>query len=151
MWSMEKKNEFIAFLHQHLQEQLEALQAQMNLLNNSIANETKSSAGDKYETSREMINQEINQIGNQIQNIRDQQGLMTKLNFDEKKQTCLGAIFATSKSIFCWSVSAGKISFQGDNIMCISSQSPFAQTCHDKMVGEKVGMANLETEVLWVV
>ena len=117
----------------------------------ALQSETKSSAGDKYETSREMINQEINQIGNQIQNVRTQQGLMTKLNFDEKKQTCLGAIFGTSKSIFCWSTSAGKVKFQDEVVMCISSQSPFAQTCHDKNVGEKVGMANMETEVLWVV
>jgi len=35
---------------------------QQNEISNAIANETKSSAGDKFETSREMMNQEKSKI-----------------------------------------------------------------------------------------
>lgn len=150
-WPQEKKESFVEFLSTHVSGRLHRHMAQMEELNASLANESKSSAGDKYETSREMINQQINQIAQQINVTRTIQNLLPKIDFGKKVSLEPGAIFMADNKLFCWGVSLGKIAFEGETIICISSQSPFAQTCLNKSIGDQVGMAPNTFEVDWVI
>jgi len=149
-WSLAKKEEFVRFLETYTSGRLERHMAQMAELNASLANESKSSAGDKYETSREMINQQINQIAQQINVTRSIQNLLPKIDFAEKEMLQPGAVFKAGNKLFSWSVSLGKVEFEGESILCISSQSPFAQTCLDAKVGDAVGMPQNQLKLAWV-
>ena len=46
----------------YVDERIKRIEAAMAGLESDLENETKSSAGDKYETGREMINLEINKL-----------------------------------------------------------------------------------------
>ena len=150
-WSTEQKESLVTFVRQTLLSQQEEVLLRMQKLNESLANETKSSAGDKFETSREMINQEINQAEAQLANVQNQLNIFAKTSFDAKTKCQPGALFTTGNFTYFWSVALGKVEFEGLKIMCFSSVSPFAKTALDKKAGEKVGMPGNQMELLWVV
>jgi DNA-binding ferritin-like protein len=60
-----KKENFIAYIRQTISQQLKETHAEIKELREEIANETKSSAGDKFETSREMMQQMLDQLEHQ--------------------------------------------------------------------------------------
>ena len=55
------KSEILKIIHQKLSQKIETLE-KMIAETRASNNETKSSMGDKYETSREMVQQEINNL-----------------------------------------------------------------------------------------
>ena len=56
------KTELIEFLNNRFTDEINEIQADLRLISNDLANDTKSSAGDKFETAREMANQEISKM-----------------------------------------------------------------------------------------
>ncbi len=103
----------------------------------SSANETKSSAGDKYETAREVLQQEIDL---NLSRLNELNKLKTALEYILPTQTGLtissGSVVYTSNGNFYISISAGKITAaDGTSFYAVSSDSPIAS----KMLGQKAG------------
>ncbi|WP_276133742.1 hypothetical protein [Polluticoccus soli] len=102
----------------------------------SSANETKSSAGDKYETTREVLQQEINL---NLSRLNELNKLKTVLGHISPTQTSLaispGSVVYTSNGNFYISISAGKIEAGGTSFYAVSSSSPIAS----KMLGQQAG------------
>ena len=92
----------------------------------SSSNDTKSSMGDKYETGREMLQQEINNIQRQLNETLNQQNFLQKLNTEICTKVQNGALVKTDRGLFYISVSAGEIVFEDQKIMTISTESPLA-------------------------
>ena len=104
--------------------------------NRASSNDTKSSMGDKYETGREMLQQEINNIQRQLNETLNQQNFLKKLNTETCTKVQNGALVKTDKGFFYISVSAGEIVFAGKKIMTISSESPLAKAMFGKKIAE---------------
>jgi transcription elongation GreA/GreB family factor len=100
------------------------------------SNDTKSSMGDKYETGREMLQQEINNIQRQLNETLNQQNFLKKLNTEVCEKVQNGALVKTDKGFFYISVSSGEIVFEGKKIMTISSESPLAKAMFGKKIAE---------------
>lgn len=100
------------------------------------SNDTKSSMGDKYETGREMLQQEINNIQRQLNETLNQQNFLKKLNIEVCTKVQNGALVKTDKGFFYISVSVGEIVFEGKKIMTISSESPLAKAMFGKKIAE---------------
>ncbi|UFH33207.1 GreA/GreB family elongation factor [Chryseobacterium sp. C-71] len=100
------------------------------------SNDTKSSMGDKYETGREMLQQEINNIQRQLNETLNQQNFVKKLNTEVCTKVQNGALVKTDKGFFYISVSSGEIVFEGKKIMTISSESPLAKAMFGKKIAE---------------
>ncbi|MDO5615121.1 MAG: hypothetical protein Q4G16_02950 [Cruoricaptor ignavus] len=95
-------------------------------------NDTKSSMGDKYETSREMLQQEINHLQNQLAEVRKQE-LISKKLCDQQNQTCdFGAIVETDKALLYLSTPIGEIYHEERKIITISQESPLAKAMKGK-------------------
>lgn len=100
------------------------------------SNDTKSSMGDKYETGREMLQQEINNIQRQLNETLNQQNFLKKLNTEVCTKVQNGALVKTDKGFFYISVSSGEVVFEGKKIMTISSESPLAKAMFGKKIAE---------------
>lgn len=72
-------------------------------------NDTKSSMGDKYETGREMLQQEINNLQRQLNEALNQQNAIQKLNDSESISADFGAVVQTSNGLFYIATSVGEI------------------------------------------
>ncbi len=116
-------------------------------------NDTKSSMGDKYETGREMLQQEINNLQVQLNEVLKQQDFL-KTSFDKLRMTKKfdkaekGAIVKTEKGLFFISVSLGEINFDNQKIICISPESPLAKAMNGKQKGDVFSLNNINQKIL---
>jgi len=115
------------------------LQKAIKDLEADLGNETKSSAGDKYETSREMINAEINKLQNQLQEFKK---LNEVLNIVSSRKPSLkiqlGSVVKTSQANYYLAIPVGKINFQGETYFAIGINSPIGQLLMGKQMGDKL-------------
>lgn len=129
------KSEILNIIQLKLTQKVETLE-KMIAETRASNNETKSSMGDKYETGREMLQQEINNIQRQLNETLNQQNFLKKLNTEVCTKVQNGALVKTDKGFFYISVSSGEIVFEGKKIMTISSESPLAKAMFGKKIAE---------------
>ena len=146
------KSELIKIINQKLSgkiQNFEKLIAETRASNN----DTKSSMGDKYETGREMLQQEINNLQVQLNEVLKQQDFL-KTSFDKLRMTKKfdkaekGAIVKTEKGLFFISVSLGEINFDNQKIICISPESPLAKAMNGKQKGDVFSLNNINQKIL---
>lgn len=102
----------------------------------SANNETKSSAGDKYETGRAMSQRERDLHARQLAELMNMKKTLTNIDPDKVHSTVeLGALVETEASNFYISASLGAVEINSQKIMVISAISPIAQA----MLGKKSG------------
>ena len=105
-------------LNDKLVSKLESLKISLIQTIESRNSDTKSSAGDKFETSREMAQIEIKKLDDQIQ--KTQQFL-----FDLKADTSL--LIKTDKGFFFICIAYGKLIITEDiQVICISNLAPIS-------------------------
>jgi len=101
------------------------LQKSLQDLIDSTKNETKSSAGDKYETTRAMLQIEQDNIKKQFQQALEQKAAYEKTDFNTGTEMIKkGSLVNTDKGYFFISTSLGKINMEGFIVRAISPQSP---------------------------
>ena len=115
------------------------------------SNDTKSSMGDKYETGREMLQQEINNIQRQLNEVLNQQGFLHKLSTETCSKVQNGALVKTDKGLFYISASVGEIIIENKKIMTISSESPLAKEMFGKKESETfiINKVSQTIEKIW--
>lgn len=115
----------------------EDLQDMLTDLQSGLANDTKSSAGDKYETSREMSQQELEKISVQLAEVNRQLALLHQLETTPLSNAVLsGAFVNTTGGDFLIGVPAGAVPVNGAIVYCISATAPMAQALLHKKEGE---------------
>lgn len=91
----------------------------------SANEETKSSAGDKYETGRAMAQLEVEKGLLQLAEARRLKNVMNHFPPNASGSTItLGSLVQTDKDWFYISISAGNVEIDGLSIICLSSASP---------------------------
>ena len=100
----------------------------------AINNETKSSAGDKYETAREMLEQDIDLNIVQVNELSRQKEILDKINPAVKGEVVVpGSLVKTSLGNYFIAISAGSLKLDGDIYYAISALSPIGS----KLMGQK--------------
>lgn len=122
-----------------VQQRIEAAQAAMLTAQESANSETKSSAGDKYETGRAMAQEERNRNAVQLQQALQLQGELTRINPAAPSDTVRpGALVSTSLGRFYISISAGKLTLEGQEYFAVSAAAPVAVALGGRRAGEEV-------------
>lgn len=111
------------------------------------SNDTKSSMGDKYETGREMLQQEINNLQVQLNEILKQKDFLKTVLPKPNDKAEKGAIVKTEKGLFFISVSLGEIKIDSEKIICISPESPLAKAMNGKQKGEVFSLNNMSQKI----
>lgn len=115
----------------------------------SANNETKSSAGDKYETGRAMSQRERDLHARQLSEVMNMKKTLSTI---DPKRSCsvaeLGALVETSNSMFYISASLGSIKLKDQQVMAISAISPIAQIILDKKAGDFFEWMKKEDQIL---
>lgn len=93
--------------------------------------------GDKYETGREIMMQERNRLGQQLDLLTTQ--LTTLESIDPEKQfneVKYGCLVNTDLSVFFISSAIGQVPVEGKQIFAISGEAPIARSMQGKKEGE---------------
>ena len=141
------KSEILQIIRGKLSEKTDYLE---HLISETRAanNETKSSMGDKYETSREMVQQEINNLQVQLNENLKALNSLKLINTNQNSVIGLGSLVETEKGFFYIAVSLGEIRFQEKKIFVISTESPLAKAMNGKSKGDEFILNNLKQSII---
>ena len=110
-------------------------------INNAIESsndDTKSSAGDKYETGREMMQQEIDRNRKQLEEAKKQKLILEQIDplqyFDVVQQ---GSLVKTNFGSFYIAISCGQVQLDGLIFFAISAVSPIGKKLFRQKKGYK--------------
>lgn len=137
---MSIKTELISFCNSYLEDRIEAATVAIAEARLSSVNETKSSAGDKYETSREMLQGVIEQHTNQLQEARRMLAnfKMILQNSSVLIKAGAGSVVETNAGNFFLSIPAGMTEIQGIKYAMISLNSPIGKLLIEKGKGDSL-------------
>jgi hypothetical protein len=123
----EFKKHIINACKSHLENKIHSLNTITKEVSESSNSESKSSAGDKHETSKAMMQLEIEKLGTQLKEAELQLAEFEKINFNKMFQTIeQGSLVETNKGCFLIGSSIGKITVDDKIVFVISSKSPLA-------------------------
>jgi ElaB/YqjD/DUF883 family membrane-anchored ribosome-binding protein len=106
----------------------------------SILEEEKSSAGDKYETSREMITQDLNSLEKQIAQCKNDLEEIYRLNTIKETPASVqeGAMIKLGSDWFLLAVSIGQIKVEDFKVFLMSKNSPLGEILIGKKKNDQV-------------
>ena len=145
------KTKIIASLKGHLESRLDEFNIELRSLQESLAEYTKSSAGDKFETSREMTQQEINKIEAQtelcLKNLSD----LAKLKNTETDVVIRqGSLVQTNMGFYYLAFAHGKLMIDDQAVFVLSLESPVGALMNGLSAGDKFAFNMREFNVLSV-
>jgi hypothetical protein len=132
-----------------LEKREKEIKAEIGNLREGIANDSKSSMGDKYETSREMSQQEINRLEQQLGNNGQQLfQLKALILHSSTKSVGLGSLVKTNIGNFFISIGLGEIVVEQQSVFLISAVSPLGKLIIGKNEGDQFEMNKKEIKIL---
>ncbi|NOR28878.1 MAG: 3-oxoacyl-ACP synthase [Lutibacter sp.] len=102
----------------------------------SLFSETKSSAGDKHETGRAMLQLEMEKASQQLASIIEMKEVLAKIETQKtSKIICLGSLIKTTKVNYYLAISVGEITINSVNFYAVSTNSPIGKQLLGKSIG----------------
>lgn len=140
-------------IHQHclqwLQIKADRLQAILQDLKNSGANETKSTSGDKHETALAILQIEQEQTRQQLKQVHEQQAVLNKIDpVVVSTRVAIGSFIKSTNGNFYLSTAIGKMIVDEIPVIAISPNAPLAQKLAGLKSGEATILNNMEYKVL---
>jgi len=112
----------------------------------SAGEETKSSAGDKYETGREMMQQETNRNMAQLTEANKLKVALSQVPADAPPTLVVqaGSLVITDNGKFYIAISAGALIYDNNTYFAVSMASPIGMQLKGKKAGEHFILNNKE-------
>lgn len=111
----------------------------------ALHSETKSSAGDKHETGRAMLQLEMEKASQQLDGINTMAAILNKISIENQSKTIrLGSLITTTKANYFLAISVGKIVIENKDYFAISAQSPIGKQLLGKNIGDTIPFNNAE-------
>lgn len=112
--------------------------------------ETKSSAGDKYETARAMMHLEKEKVASMLNESLKLKKTLSLLNPDRRTEAAeMGSLVQTGQGLFFISVSVGKLR-ELEDVICLSPVSPLGKAFLGKQKGDTVSFNGQDYTMLAV-
>ncbi len=137
-----------ALLDSRIDEALRAIAAAQEARNS----DTKSSAGDKYETGRAMMQIEIDKNEFQLGKARALKTDLAKVNLlKSSPKVEFGSLVITAQETYFISIGVGKLVVDGQVVYAISVASPIGNLLQNKAVGDEIEFQGRKLKVLEIV
>jgi len=118
-----------------------AQQLLQNIIESKL-NDTKSSAGDKFETTRERLQAEEDRVNAVLMNSKKLEHKIKILKSSSCDKVEAGAIVRTDKANYYIAVGLGKILVNGTAFYLISPDAPLSKIMWNKKLGDKFHINN---------
>ncbi|WP_295669931.1 3-oxoacyl-ACP synthase, partial [uncultured Mucilaginibacter sp.] len=126
---------------EHVQSRLDAAQLAINEAQMASNDDTKSSAGDKYETGREMAQQEANRNMGQLNEANKLKIALNRISPNNITDTVdTGSLVVTDKANFYIAISAGTLIVNNGEYIAVSPFSPIGTKLKGLKAGDKFNL-----------
>ena len=131
-----------------LDRKLELISFSMDEIRGSMENETKSSLGDKHETSRARMQSEHEKLAWQLDEIKGQYELLNKVDIERSTEIVSNQnLVLTNKGLFFIVIPLGKVDLEEKTVFVISPVSPLGKKLIGMKVGEEVKVNDLDYKI----
>ncbi len=131
------KHKLLDECHEYVQRRLQRIQGSIADIQESLTTETKSTAGDKHETGRAMLQLEREKAGKQLAEVQRLQEILYKIDISSTSAPIhLGSLVMTSQGNYFLSISIGKIAVDNQSYLAIAVNSPIGKLLLGKRIGD---------------
>ncbi len=149
---MPSKQILYNFCQNFIEARISRIQNNIRDVQESLATETKSSAGDKHETGRAMLQLEREKLGQQLLEAERTKQVLSKVPLEKASKTVgLGSWVKTSNADYFLAISAGQFEDDESKVYCISADTPIGGLLLGKSTRDTFLFNNSETEILNVI
>ena len=125
------------------------LKGEIEKIKESLQSETKSTAGDKHETGRAMLQLEREQLGLQLLEVEKTLAVLKRIRPEEKNhRAVLGSLVKTDMATYFLSISAGRVLVDRVTVLCISPAAPVGQLLLGKGKGDTFVFRGKKTTIM---
>ncbi len=144
-----KKQELIAYCAKFIEDQINHVQAVIDSAKESAKDESKSSAGDKHETGKSLLQLEQENNAMLLNNMLGQKRVISILqNHEPSKIIGLGSLIATSQGIYYIGIGIGKVDLRGDTYFVISPSAPVGKLFIGKTINDSVSFNGKTIQII---
>lgn len=137
--TFELKQHLLSLCQAFVDNRMNAIQNTIGEIQESLTSETKSSAGDKHETGRAMLQLEREKAGHQLAEVEKLNQLLSKIDTSKSSQVIgLGSVVWTSQSNYFIAISAGHLKIDNNFFYAISANTPIAQLLLGNQIGDNI-------------
>jgi transcription elongation GreA/GreB family factor len=145
------KSKLQSIMLQQIETQMQSLERALMSIEESKRNETKSSAGDKFETGRAMMQREQDKMEAQKSQLMTTKNHLRQISpGKECTHGEVGALISTGEVHYYISVGIGKMIIEGEVYYAISPDAPLSKLMINKRVGEQVRFRDRKFQILEV-
>ena len=136
---------------QFVENRYQVVQNLISSIQQSLQSETKSSAGDKHETGRAMLQLEREKAGNQYIEIERLQHVLQRIDIKKiSTKISLGSLVTTNKGIYFIAIGRGLVNINNHDYYVIALNSPIGKLLFGKEKGDAVVFNKQKIEILTI-
>lgn len=133
------KQQLLVTCKEYVEQRLHKLRSHIKSLEESLYNETKSSAGDKHETGRAMVQLEREKTGKQLFEAEKLEKLISKVSIENTSEFIrLGSLVLTSEVNYFIAISVGKVEVKNVSYYAIAPDTPIGKLLLGKKKEDEV-------------
>lgn len=131
-----------------LEDKLRDLNDAMKALSEAATHDSKSTAGDKHETSRAMVQLEQERTGKQLKDAEEQLREFQRIDFQKSlPAVSVGSLLYSDKGCFLIALALGKLIVEDQTVFAISIQSPLGKALSGARQGDQVTFNGISYQV----
>lgn len=135
----------------YVQKRIDTARQAMESAQEAANSESKSSAGDKYETGRAMAQLERDRHAQLLAEALKLKRELERIKIDKTYETVQpGSVVMTNRGTFFMSVGAGKLAFDDAEYIAISVASPIGNALSGRRTGDTVPFNKMMYQVLTI-
>lgn len=149
MLQIEIKEALFGLCKDFVNQRLQTVQETISSNQNALQSETKSSAGDKHETGRAMLQLEMEKASQQLSAINQMKETLAKVHVSKaSKLAHLGSVIVTNAGSYFLAISAGQLTVFDEVYFAISVSSPIGKMLLGKELNSVISFNNKEIQIL---
>lgn len=145
---MNTKQELYKLCVKRIEERVNAINKSISEVQQSLLSETKSSAGDKHETGRAMLQLEREKLGKQLAEALKVKNALLKIDIKKAApKVALGSTVYTTQLNYFIAISVGELHIENTKFYAISPNTPIGKLLMGKAVGDTVFFRDKELTI----
>lgn len=145
------KTQLLDYCNKQIETRFVKIKQTISDIEESLFEESKSSSGDKHETSRAMLQIDRENAGRQLQEIEKLSAILPRINVEISSDYArLGSLIYTDKFIYFISVSVGPVAVEGVQYLCVALNSPVGSLILGKKKDEEFNFNGNSHKILEV-
>lgn len=145
---MIRKKDVIEYILSVLRSNTNLLEKELKSISEEKNSITKSSSGDKHETSRALMQSEFDKIYNNYQSQLNHLKVIESLDISVKSKIGLGSLIETDSSILFIGIGLGIHQIDKRKVLIVSKASPIGKQIYGKEEGDYIFLNNNKEKII---